>query len=129
MNADLEKYRTFGGWVEKPEDLQAPLEGDVSADVVIIGAGFVGLSAALELAKQGKQVVLLEREFAGYGASGRNAGYLAGAIGVEYDLFRKKIGIEKAVAMGHGQHELAAVFECFRKLPGEQQTGTVGVPG
>ena len=96
MNADLEKYRTFGGWVEKPEDLQAPLEGDVSADVVIIGAGFVGLSAALELAKQGKQVVLLEREFAGYGASGRNAGYLAGAIGVEYDLFRKKIGIEKA---------------------------------
>ena len=37
--------------------------------------------------------------------------------------------LEQAVAMGHGQHELAAVFECFRKLPGEQQTGTVGVPG
>ena len=37
--------------------------------------------------------------------------------------------LEQAVAMGHGQHELAAVFECFRKLPGEQQTGDVGVPG
>lgn len=96
MHADLEKYRTFGGWVEKPDDMQAALEGDVSADAIIVGAGFVGLSAALELAKRGKKVIVLEREFAGFGASGRNAGYLAGAIGVEYDLFRKKIGREKA---------------------------------
>lgn len=96
MNADLGKYRTFGGWVEKPDDMQPALEGDVSADVIIVGAGFLGLCAALELARRGKKVIVLEREFAGFGASGRNAGYLAGAIGVEYDLFRKKIGPEKA---------------------------------
>lgn len=94
--ADLEKYRALGGWVEKPEDLQPALEGDVSADVVIIGAGFAGLSAALELAKQGAKVIVLEREFAGFGASGRNAGYLAGAAGLEYDLFLKDIGNERA---------------------------------
>ncbi len=51
--ADLEKYRALGGWVEKPDDMQPALEGDVSADVVIAGAGFAGLSAALELARQG----------------------------------------------------------------------------
>lgn len=94
--ADLEKYRTLGGWVEKPDDMQPALEGDVSADVVIAGAGFAGLSAALELARQGAKVVVIEREFPGFGASGRNAGYLAGAMGLEYDLMFKGIGKEQA---------------------------------
>ncbi len=94
--ADLEKYRALGGWVEKPEDMQPALEGDVSADVVIVGAGFAGLSAALELAKQGAKVIVLEREFAGFGASGRNAGYLGGGVALEYDLFLKDVGKERA---------------------------------
>ena len=94
VKADLEKYRTLGGWVEKPADMQPALEGNVTADVVIIGAGFAGLCAALELAAKGRSVVLLEREFAGFGASGRNAGYLAGAIGIEYELFHKKVSHE-----------------------------------
>nr|WP_043284803.1 FAD-dependent oxidoreductase [Paraburkholderia oxyphila] len=95
VTADLGKYRALGGWVEKPDDPQPALEGDVQADVVIVGAGFAGLSAALELAAHGAKVVVLEREFAGFGASGRNAGYLAGALGIEYDLFLKNIGQEK----------------------------------
>ena len=95
MGADMEKYRALGVWVERPDDLQPELVGDVNADVVIIGAGFAGLSAALELVKHGANVVVLEREFAGFGASGRNAGYLAGALGLEYDLFLKNIGNEK----------------------------------
>ncbi|WP_175828891.1 NAD(P)/FAD-dependent oxidoreductase [Burkholderia cepacia] len=94
--ADLEKYRALGGWVEKPDDMQPALEGDVSADVIVVGAGFAGLSAALELAKQGAKVIVLEREFAGFGASGRNAGYLGGAIALEYDLFLKAVGKERA---------------------------------
>lgn len=95
MASDMEKYRALGVWVERPDDLQPELVGDVNADVVIIGAGFAGLSAALELVKHGANVVVLEREFAGFGASGRNAGYLAGALGLEYDLFLKNIGNEK----------------------------------
>ncbi|MDT2076373.1 MAG: FAD-binding oxidoreductase, partial [Planktomarina sp.] len=47
---------------------------ELEADVAIIGAGFTGLSAALHLAKLGKQVVVLEAQTPGWGASGRNGG-------------------------------------------------------
>jgi gamma-glutamylputrescine oxidase len=50
------------------------LEGAVVADVVVVGGGFAGLSAALELAQKGLSVVLLEADRIGSGASGRNGG-------------------------------------------------------
>ncbi len=52
-----------------------PLEGRVQADVCIVGAGYTGLTTALELARAGVKVVLLERAEAGFGGSGRNAGH------------------------------------------------------
>lgn len=51
-----------------------PLVGEVTADVVIIGAGFTGVSAALDLATAGLKVVVLEANEVGAGASGRNGG-------------------------------------------------------
>ena len=64
------------------------LEGEVRADVVVIGAGFVGLNAARVLAKAGAQVVVLEVEQPGWGASGRNGGFccLGGARANDYLL-------------------------------------------
>jgi glycine/D-amino acid oxidase-like deaminating enzyme len=54
----------------------APLEGDVEADVAIIGGGYTGLSAAYHLAKErGVKAVVLERAYPGWGASGRNGGF------------------------------------------------------
>ena len=50
------------------------LQGDIEADVCIIGGGFTGVSAALHLAELGYDVVLLEGEKIGWGASGRNGG-------------------------------------------------------
>lgn len=61
------------------ETIAAPdwpeLGGDARADVVIVGAGFTGISAALHLAGAGTDVVVLEAETPGWGASGRNGGF------------------------------------------------------
>lgn len=54
----------------------APLQGDISADICIVGAGYTGLSAALHLVERGYSVVVLEAERIGWGASGRNGGQL-----------------------------------------------------
>ncbi|ASW08861.1 NAD(P)/FAD-dependent oxidoreductase [Rhizobium sp. 11515TR] len=51
------------------------LEGTIKADVCIVGGGYTGLTTALELAKSGTSVVLLEKEEIGFGGSGRNAGH------------------------------------------------------
>lgn len=88
-------YRPIGGWVEPPLDRQQPLVGDADADVIVAGGGFAGLSTALELVASGARVILLERDFCGFGASGRNAGYLAGGQGVKFGLFAKRLGEEQ----------------------------------
>jgi glycine/D-amino acid oxidase-like deaminating enzyme len=64
-----------------------PLEGSLSCDVAVVGAGFLGLSLALHLAEQGVRVVVLEADDVGFGASGRNTGFvvprLKGSLGQE----------------------------------------------
>ncbi|MGN8121152.1 NAD(P)/FAD-dependent oxidoreductase [Pseudomonas sp. 22082] len=104
-------FRRLGGWVESPVDLQPELEGDVSADVIVIGAGFAGLCTALELTALGAKVIILEQEFAGFGASGRNAGYLGGSIGIEFELFLKRVGKEKAQNIVRFYDEAVAYVE------------------
>ncbi|MCX8997271.1 FAD-binding oxidoreductase [Rhizobiaceae bacterium BDR2-2] len=51
------------------------LDGRIEADVCVVGAGYTGLTTALELARKGVSVVLLEAQQAGFGGSGRNAGH------------------------------------------------------
>ena len=57
------------------------LNGDVTTDVCIIGGGLTGVSAALELAEQQRDVVLIEANRIGWGASGRNGGQVIGGYG------------------------------------------------
>lgn len=56
------------------------LVGDVTADIVIVGAGFLGLSTALHMAEGGAKVVLLEADEPGFGASGRNTGFVVPSL-------------------------------------------------
>lgn len=69
-------HRSTGG----PPRPRPPLTGSLSADVAIVGAGFTGLWTAyyLKKADPSLNVVVLESEFAGYGASGRNGGWVIG---------------------------------------------------
>lgn len=57
---------------------------------------FAGLSTALELRARGANVIVLEQQFVGFGASGRNAGYLLGSMGIECEVFVKRVGLEQA---------------------------------
>lgn len=68
-------------WIKPPADPREPLRGDLRCDVAVVGGGYTGLSTALALARAGVDVVVLEREFVGFGASGRNAGHLTPTIG------------------------------------------------
>jgi glycine/D-amino acid oxidase-like deaminating enzyme len=58
----------------RPAPATPPLEGDRHASVVVVGGGFTGLSSALHLAAKGVDVVVLEANEPGWGASGRNGG-------------------------------------------------------
>jgi glycine/D-amino acid oxidase-like deaminating enzyme len=66
-------------------------DGELTADVVIIGAGFTGLSAALHLAQDGVDVLVIDAMHPGWGASGRNGGFccLGGAKASSADIARR----------------------------------------
>lgn len=68
----------------------------ISADVCIIGAGFLGLSTAIELAEKGKKVVVLEGARVGFGASGRNGGQAINGFEEGIDEYIDQLGFEQA---------------------------------
>ncbi len=80
---------------------RAPLDGDREADVCIVGAGFTGLWTAyyLKRARPELEIVVLEKEFAGFGASGRNGGWVS-------DHFA---GSREAMARSHGRDAVLAL--------------------
>lgn len=67
------------------------LEGDVTADVCIVGAGFTGISTALTLAERGYSVAVVEANRVGWGASGRNGGQMINGI-TGLETLEKKYG-------------------------------------
>lgn len=83
---------------------RSSLESNTSADTCIIGAGFTGLSAALSLALQGKQAIVLDAHRIGWGASGRNGGQLGSGYNQSQIELEQSLGRQAA-------HELWAVTQ------------------
>jgi gamma-glutamylputrescine oxidase len=69
----------------------ASLEGEIEADVCVIGAGLTGISAALNLAERGLSVVVLEASKVGWGASGRNGGQMIAGYACGIDTFEAQL--------------------------------------
>ncbi|POR45733.1 gamma-glutamylputrescine oxidase [Paraburkholderia eburnea] len=70
----LARHSYYEATATRPADDDPVLEGVVEADVCVIGAGFAGLSVALECRARGLSVVVLDAHRPGWGASGRNGG-------------------------------------------------------
>ncbi len=86
--------RSHGLWESSapPAPPTTSLSGDIAADVVVVGAGFTGLSAALHLAEAGSSVVVLEGVEIGFGGSGRNVGLVNAGMWVMPDDLPGELG-------------------------------------
>ena len=76
--------------------VSGPFDGRRTADVCVIGGGYTGLSAAIELARAGAKVVVLERYRVGSGASGRNGGVLGMGQRKDQDDLESMVGLDWA---------------------------------
>jgi gamma-glutamylputrescine oxidase len=75
------------------------LEGEVEADVCVVGGGLAGCSTALELAQRGYRVVLLEAAHIGWGASGRSGGQAIVGYACGQPRLEQQVGFENAKLM------------------------------
>ena len=86
--------------------VREPLPGDATADVVIVGGGYTGLWTAYYLKKAAPflRITVLEQKFCGYGASGRNGGWLYNGIAGR-DRYAKLHGREAAVRLQQAMND------------------------
>ncbi|MEV6347315.1 FAD-dependent oxidoreductase [Actinoplanes sp. NPDC051851] len=84
-----------------PFEGRSPLPGDRDADVAIVGGGYTGLWTAYYLAKADPslRIVIIEAEYCGFGASGRNGGWASGLFPVAEPKLARRFGPAKAAAM------------------------------
>ncbi|QSX30723.1 FAD-binding oxidoreductase [Shewanella cyperi] len=86
------------------------LRDAIETDVCIIGAGYTGLSTALQLLERGFRVVVLEAARIGWGASGRNGGQIVNSYSRDIDVIERSVGAEKAKQFGAMAFEGARII-------------------
>jgi glycine/D-amino acid oxidase-like deaminating enzyme len=117
----MRDYRDLSLWMDQVDALvpRSSLPGDTTADVAIVGAGYTGLWTAYYLLKADPtlRVVVLEREIAGFGASGRNGGWCSALFAAPMSKIAKRYGRNGAVAL---QREMFHTVDEVGRVLGEE---------
>ena len=99
-------------WDHVPRPVLPNAALPASADVVVIGSGYTGLSAALETARGGRGTLVLDAEAAGWGCSSRNGGQISTSVKHGFDELARRHGAETATRIiRDGQNSLAWVSD------------------
>lgn len=99
MDAAHTYYQVSAG----ARDAFPTLEGRIEVDVCVVGGGFAGLNTALGLAERGvRDVCVLEAQQVGFGASGRNGGFVFGGFSLGEGTLVRHLGAERARALYQG---------------------------
>ncbi|OLB76586.1 MAG: FAD-dependent oxidoreductase [Actinobacteria bacterium 13_2_20CM_2_71_6] len=101
MNASRSAPSFWLSTVDGPIAARPALPGDLDVDVAIVGAGYTGLWTAyyLAAADPGRRIAVLEAEFAGFGASGRNGGWCSALFPRSVAALARRYGREPALAL------------------------------
>lgn len=97
--------KTSSYWMETAAGPRRPaLRGDARADVCVVGAGIAGLSVAYELAREGRDVVVVEAKQPGVGETGRTTAHLANAMDDRFVELERLHGVDgaRSAAESHG---------------------------
>ncbi|MFM9106618.1 MAG: NAD(P)/FAD-dependent oxidoreductase [Chloroflexota bacterium] len=117
----MKDYRRTSFWLETAGDLtpRPPLDGSVDVDVAILGAGFSGLWTAYYLQERDPalRIALVEREIAGFGASGRNGGWCTPGFPVSGEVLAERFGLDAAHRLEQAMFD--AVDEVGRVIQAE----------
>jgi glycine/D-amino acid oxidase-like deaminating enzyme len=109
--------RTWYAATCDPSADRPPLAGKIECDVAVVGGGFAGLHTARLLALRGRKVALVERHRVGWGASGRNGGFVSPGYAARVDVLLDKLGPDKTRELYRlSQEGVAIVRDAIRDL-------------
>lgn len=100
----MKDYKSYSFWLETcGDDLtpRAPLDGSIDVDIAILGAGYTGLWTSYYLLEKNPalKIAIVEKEIAGFGASGRNGSWCTAHFPVSLSMLAEHYGREQAVAL------------------------------
>lgn len=96
FNDTLNMSASYYAETATPWTQRRALEDEIEADLIVVGGGCTGLSAALHAAREGLSVVVLEGGRVGWGASGRNGGQMIPGLRQGASELKRNFGLERA---------------------------------
>ncbi len=115
------RHTRYGYWLEEAGLVEpaAPLTADTTADVVIVGAGYLGLWTAWQLKALEPEldVVVLEAGLAGHGPSGRNGGFVS-TLWDDISILRESVGDTRAVDVCRASERAVSAIGTFCETQG-----------